>query len=149
MSHRRHYTLVPEEAFAPERPDRVARLERFLLQSHHAMGLSAADRLEAACLDAVPALFDGVRVERASSSVRVLMRGQAPMAPGLTVPTTGDVPRATWGAPLADAQLVLRALRPSRVPGAGPELRPHLSALRVLLHHVVPDRLRLVTWVAN
>lgn len=145
MSLHRHYTLVPDAELAP---DRAARLARHLRRSHHAMRVGAAERLEAACLDAVPDLFDGVRVARAADSVRVLMRGQAPAAPGLHMPITRDIPRATWGPTLAEAQIVLRALRPSRVRGAGPDLLPHLSALRVLLRYVVPTELRLVTWVA-
>jgi hypothetical protein len=148
VPHLRHHTLVLEEDFDPARPDRLARLRRFIQRSHHAMPLDAAERLEAACLAAVPALFDGLRIERAAASVRWLMRGQAPMADGLVVPGTGDIPRAVGGVPLAEAMIVLRALRPSRVPLAGPALVPHLSALRVLLRCAVPDRLRLVTWVA-
>ena len=114
---------------------------------HHTTSEPLADRLHARCRAAVPALFFGVRVARAQTAVDHLFYGAGPMKGGRAIFDTGSWPREVHGAELAWAQQVLRALRPSRVPGLTAHEAPHLSALRTHLRHVAPHEMRWVTWV--
>lgn len=148
MSHDRCYRLVLERQFASGLPDRVARLNRLLHAQHHAVPLGQAERLHRLCRAALPGLFAGVRVQRSEAAVDAVFFGAHLLPSGVTAPVTGDRPRCLYGDELAAAQEVLRALRPSRVPGLEPALVPHLSALRLYLRHVDASQMRWVTWVA-
>lgn len=147
MGHDRRFTILTELQLRPGRPNRAAWLARRLKQAHHTMPLRAADRLEIAWLQALPALFSGDGLARAERLVPALLRGVHPLHPNLRIPITSDIPRWLGGDDLARAQVVLRALRPSRVPGLTPLLQPHSTALRTLLRHVDSQAARLVTWV--
>jgi hypothetical protein len=152
MSHFRSYCLIPETAFARGLVDssfqnRGERLLRHIRQPHHSIPLNWAVSLHRACQDALVELFSGVRLPRAQRAVDHLFFGDLPIHRSLRVPVTGDIPRGIHGTALAQAQEVLRALRPSRVPGLTDPLKPHHTRLRVLLNHVDPHQMRWVTFI--
>lgn len=148
MSHDRCFRLIPESAFAPGLPDRSVRLMRLLRTQHHTVPERLAEHLHLRCRGAVPNLFAGVRVGRAELAVDHLFLGAETMRGGRAIFDTGSWPRLVHGPPLAWAQEVLRALRPSRLPALTSAEAHHLSALRTHLRHVDADRMRWVTWVA-
>jgi len=148
MSHDRCYALIPESAFERGRPNKAEQLRTWLSRPHHAMPHRLSDRLHQACQDALPDLFSGARLPGAQRAVEQLFYGDTPLHRLLRVEITGDIPRGLHGFQLAAAQEVLRALRPSRIPGLDEAMRVHHARVRVLLKAVDPGRMRWVTWVA-
>ena len=147
LSHDRCFSLVLESALARGQVHQLDRLERMFARPHLAVSVRVADRLRDACDLAVADLFSGVRLPRAKRAVVHLFEGQAPVHRQLRVPITGDLPRGLAGPGLAEAQEVLRALRPGRVPDLDDAMRSTLSGMRTLLRHVDAQRMRWVTWV--